>query len=115
MSIADPSINEKPTIEQILETQNAISNERQQLIRLKIALQAVLELKKEQQKPKTGIEEMIEMLGLQGCLIPSPEEEHINISQESLRILGAQINEDVRQCEQAMQESVAQLIKGPKL
>lgn len=87
-----------------------------QLIRLKAALAALYVLNKQHKEPKTGMDEMIEMLGLQGCLIPSPEEEHINISQESLRILGAQIDEDIRQCEQAMQESVAQLIKeGPKL
>lgn len=88
---------------------------KQQLINLLTVLKAVLELRKEQQKPKSGIEEMIEMLGLQGCLIPSPAEEHIDIAQENLRILGVQIDEDVRQCEQAEQESVAQLIKGPKL
>ena len=88
---------------------------KQQLINLLTTLKAVLELKKEQQKPKSGMEEMIEMLGLQGCLIPSPAEEHIDIAQENLRILGVQIDEDVRQCEQAMQESVTKLIKGPKL
>ena len=88
---------------------------KQQLINLLTTLKAVLELKKEQQKPKSGMEEMIEMLGLQGCLIPSPAEEHIDISDEHLRLLGVQIDEDVRQCEQAMQESVTKLIKGPKL
>ena len=88
---------------------------KQQLINLLTTLKAVLELKKEQQKPKSGMEEMIEMLGLQGCLIPSPAEEHIDISDEHLRLLGVQIDEDVRQCEQAMQENVTKLIKGPKL
>lgn len=66
--------------------------------------------------PKTGTEEMMAMLGIQGCLVPGSKEEHIDISDEHLRILGAQIDEDVRKCEQAMQESVAYLIrKGPKL
>lgn len=88
---------------------------KQQLINLLTTLKAVLKLKKEQQKPKSGMEEMIEMLGLRGCLIPSPAEEHIDTAQENLRILGVQIDEDVRQCEQAMQENVTKLIKGPKL
>lgn len=92
------------------------SERKQQLINLLATLKAVLELKKEQQKPKSGMEEMIEMLGLQGCLIPSPDEEHIDIAQENLRILAAQINEAVRQCDEAEKESVAYLIrKGPKL
>lgn len=88
---------------------------KQQLINLLTTLKAVLKLKKEQQKPKSDMEEMIEMLGLRGCLIPSPAEEHIDTAQENLRILGVQIDEDVRQCEQAMQENVTKLIKGPKL
>ena len=62
------------------------------------------------------MEEMIETLGLQGCLVPSPKEEHIDISDKHLRKLREQIDEAVRNCDKAEQESIARLIKkGPKL
>lgn len=95
---------------------DSIASERQrQIMWLKAALQVILKLKKQFNQTKTDMEEMIEELGLQGCLIPDSNGEQFEISDEHLRILGAQIDEDVRQCEQAEQESVAQLIKGPKL
>ena len=89
---------------------------KQQLINLLTTLKAVLELKKEQQKPKSGMEEIIEMLGIEGCLVPGPKEEYIEISPLGFRLFQVRTDEAVRQCEQAMQESVAYLIrKGPKL
>ena len=92
------------------------SEKKQQIMRLKLVLQAVLEQKKQSiPRIKTGMEEMIEELGLQGCLIFDSEGEMYKISDGHLRMLGVQIDEDVRRCEQAEQESVAQLIKGPKL
>ena len=93
-----------------------VLSESQQTKTQNTTLEAVLELKKEQQKPKSGMEEMIEMLGLQGCLVPGPKEEYIEISPLGFRLFQVRTDEAVRQCEQAMQESVAYLIrKGPKL
>lgn len=59
-------------------------------------------------KEKTGMEEMIEELGLQGCLIQGEE---VEISSEKIAILNAIINEDVRQNEEAIREGEKILYK----
>ena len=61
---------------------------------------------------KSGMEKMLEELGLQECLIPG---DPIDISDESLAVLRAQIDEDVRQTEAALNEGVAMLKKGPSI
>lgn len=62
---------------------------------------------------KSGMEKMLEELGLQGCFISG---DPIDISDESLAVLRAQIDENVRQNEEAaLNEDVAMLKKGPSI
>ena len=61
---------------------------------------------------KSGMEEIMEKLGLQGCFVPG---EPIEIDEVSLAILRAEIDESVRKTEEAQNEGVAQLIKGSSL
>ena len=57
---------------------------------------------------KIGMEEMIEELGLQGCLIQGEE---VEISSEKIAILNAIIKEDVRQNDEAIHEGEKILYK----
>ena len=61
---------------------------------------------------QNGMEEMMEELGLQSCLVPG---EPVDISNDSLAILRAQIDEDVRQTEASLNEGVVMLMKGPSI
>ncbi len=61
---------------------------------------------------QNGMEEMMEELGLQSCLVPG---ELVDISNDSLAILRAQIDEDVRQTEASLNEGVVMLMKGPSI
>lgn len=54
------------------------------------------------------MEEMIEMLGLDGCLLPSDEQ--IEIDEKKIAILKCKIDEDVRQVEVALSQCVDQLV-----
>lgn len=50
------------------------------------------------------MEEMIEMLGLEGCLLPSDNQ--IEIDENKIAILKYKIDEDVRQVEVALSQCV---------
>lgn len=54
------------------------------------------------------MEEMIEMLGLEGCLLPSDDQ--IEIDENKIAILKCKIDEDVRQVGVALSQCVDQLM-----
>ena len=59
------------------------------------------------------MEKMLKEFGLQGCFIPG---DPIDISDELLAVLRAQIDENVRQNEEAaLNDDIAMLKKGPSI
>jgi hypothetical protein len=61
---------------------------------------------------KSGMEDMMERLGLQGCFVPG---EPIEISEVALAILRAEIDESVRKNEEAQNEGLARIMRGPSI
>lgn len=54
----------------------------------------------------------MEKLGLQGCFVPG---ELIEIDEVSLAILRAEIDESVRKTEEAQNEGLARIMRGPSI
>ena len=92
-------------------TNKASNKKHKQLIRLKAALMALYVLSNQQEKRKSGMDELIEELGLEESLKPLPPEikAKITFTPEEIAQLNAEIEYAVKQNEIAASLSIERL------